>query len=109
MRQIGHGVHDRVVRQIGGRAGLDHDFVFKTTSIQINEGFGGRDQKFHRVDPSGHGSQLNEPDPQHGRIRLGDLEHLQFGAYDPRRKIVGLHRSTSFQTLGRTWASYTLT
>ena len=65
-------------------AGLELDFHFKITSTQIQERFGGRDQKFHRIDPRGHGSQLSEPDPQHGRVRLGDLEHLQFGAHDPR-------------------------
>ena len=85
MCQIGHGIQDRVVRQIGGRAGLQLDFHFKITSIQIQEGFGGRDQKFHRIDPRGHGSQLSKPDPQRGRVRLGDLEHLQFWAHDPRR------------------------
>ena len=72
MRQIGHGVQVLGVRQIGGRAGLELDFHFKITSIQIDEGFGGRDQKFHRIDPRGHGSQLREPDLQHGRVRLGN-------------------------------------
>ena len=85
MSQIGHWIHDRVVRRVGGRAGLELDFHFKVTSIQIDERFGGRDQKFHRIDPCGHRSQLGEPDPQHGRVRLGDLEHLQFGAHDPCR------------------------
>ena len=87
MSQIGHGIHDRVVRRVGGRTGLELDFHFKVTSIQIDERFGGggRDQKFHRIDHCGHRSQLGEPDPQHGRVRLGYLEHLQFGAHDPRR------------------------
>ena len=85
MRQIGHGIHDRVVRQIGGRAGLELDFHFKVTSIQIDERFGGWCQKHHRTDPRGHGSQLCELDPQHGRVRLGDLEHLQFQAHDPHQ------------------------
>ena len=83
--QIGHGVQVRVVRQIGGRAGVELDFLFKITSIQIQENFGGRDQKFHRNDPRGHGSQVCEPPPHHGRVRLGDLEHLQFGAHELRR------------------------
>ena len=85
MRQIGHRIQDRVVSRVGVPAGLDLDFHFKITSTQIQEGFGGQDQKFHRIDPCGHRSQLREPDPQHGRVRLGDLEHLQFGAHDPRR------------------------
>ena len=85
MREIGRGIHDRVVGRVGVPAGLELDFHFKVTSTQIQERFGGRDQKFHRIDPCGHWSQLSEPDPQHGRVRLGDLEHLQFGAHDPRR------------------------
>ena len=85
MSHIGHGIHDRGVPRVGVPAGLELNFHFKITSIQIQEGFGCRDQKFHRIDPRGHGSQLSEPDPQHGRVRLGDLEHLQFGAHDPRR------------------------
>ena len=85
MRQIGHGIHDRVVGRVGVPAGLELDFHFKITSTQIQERFGGWDQKFHRIDPCGHRSQLSEPDPQHGRVRLGDLQHLQFGAHDPRR------------------------
>ena len=76
MSQIGCGIHDRVLRCVGGRAGLELGFHFKITSIQIDERFGGRDQKFHRIDPCGHRSQLSELDPQHGRVRLGDLEHL---------------------------------
>ena len=64
---------------------LELDFHFKITSIQIDERFGDRDKKSHRIDPCGNRSQLGEPDPQHGRVRLGDLEHLQFGAHDPRR------------------------
>ena len=76
MRHIGHGIQDRVVRRVGVPAGLKLDFHFKITSTQIDERYGGRDQKFHRIDPRGHRSQLCEPDPQHGRVRLGDLEHL---------------------------------
>ena len=85
MCQIGHGVHDRAVRRVGVPTGLELEFHFKITSTHIQEGFGGRDQKFHRIDAGGHRSHLGEPDPQHGRVRLGDLEHLQFGAHDPRR------------------------
>jgi len=85
VNQVGHGVHDPVVRQIDGPAGLDPDFHFKITSLQIDEGFVGRDQRFHQVDPGCHRLQLSEPDPQHGRIRLGELEQLKFGAHDPRR------------------------
>ena len=84
VRQVGHGVHDPVVRQIDGPAGLDPDFHFKITSLQIDEDFAGRDQRFHQVDPGCHGLKFSEPDPQHGRIRLGELEHLKFGAHDPR-------------------------
>ena len=40
-------------RQAGGRAGLELDFHFKITLIQIQEGFGGRDQKFHGTDLRG--------------------------------------------------------
>ena len=71
--------------QASGRAGLHLDFHFKITLIPIDERFGGRDKKFHWIDPRGHGSQLSELDPQHGRIGLGDLEHLKFVARDLRR------------------------
>ena len=81
MSHIGHGIQDRV----GVPAGLELKFYFKITSTQIQGGFCGWDPKFHRIDPCGHRSQLSEPDPQHRRVRLGDLEHLQFGAHDPRR------------------------
>ena len=85
MCHIGHGIQYRIVRRVGVAAGLELNFHLKKNSTQIQEGFGGWDQKFHRIDPRGHRSQLGEPDPQHGRVRLGDLEHLQFGAHDPRR------------------------
>ena len=73
---IGDGIHDCIVRSVCVPTGLELNFHFKITSIQIQEGFGGWDKKFHRIDPRGHRSQLSEPNPQHGRVRLGDLEHL---------------------------------
>ena len=85
MCRICHRKQVRGVQEIGGRTGLELNFHFKITSTQIQEGFGGWDQKFHRIDSCGHSSQLSEPDPQHRRVRLGDLGHLQFGAHDPRR------------------------
>ena len=61
-------INDCVVRQNGGRTDLDLDFHFKITSIQIDEGFGGRDQKSHRVDSGGTDKSL-----------------LEFRTHDPRR------------------------
>ena len=52
MSHIGHGIQDRVVRRVGVPTGLELDFHFKITSTQIKEGFGGQDQKFHRIDHS---------------------------------------------------------
>ena len=54
MFQIGHREQVRVARQVGRRSGLELDFHFKITSVQIDEGFGGQDQKFLEMDPCGH-------------------------------------------------------
>ena len=56
VRQIGHVVQVRVVRQVGVCAGLELDFHFKKTSVRIKERIGGWDQKFHGIDARGHRS-----------------------------------------------------
>ena len=53
MRQIGDGVQDHLAQQVGRRVGLQLDFHFKITSVQIKKGFGGQNQKFHGVDARG--------------------------------------------------------
>ena len=90
--QVGDGVQHRVVRQVGRRIALELDFHFKITAVQIQEGVSGRNQKFHGVDAGGDRSQLGEPHPLHGHVRLGYLKDLQFGAHDPRGGVVHLHR-----------------
>ena len=54
VRQISDGVQFRVVRQVGRRTGLELDFHFKLTSVQIHKGIGGWNKKFHGVDARGH-------------------------------------------------------
>ena len=90
--QVGDGVQHCVVHQVGRRACLELDFHFKISASQIQEGVGGRNQEFHGIDAGGHGSQLGEPHPLHGHVHLGHLKELQFGAHDPRRGVVHLHR-----------------
>ena len=53
VRQIGDGVQDRTVRQIAAIALLESDCHFKITSVQIDKGVGGRNQKFHGIDARG--------------------------------------------------------